>query len=79
MSATEKKQMNVYIPEDLDEYIEQVCEEVGISKSDFVRLWLSYSRRFCTPDIIRKLAGAMMMFGEDGLVMVHELQIEDSQ
>lgn len=64
---TTKTQLNVYVPPDLDAYVEEIRSAIGLSKSDFIQLLLAYSRKFHSLEDIKKLAGAMMIFGDDGL------------
>lgn len=62
-----KIQINIYLPPDLDDYVEDMKRIIGISKSDFIRLLLAYSRKHMSLEDIRQLVNAMMLFGEDGL------------
>ncbi len=73
MAITEKPiktQLNVYVYQELDEYVEYIRTEVGLSKSDFIVLLLTYSQKFHSLEDIKKLAGLMMIFGQDGLESV---------
>lgn len=62
-----KVQMNVYVPEDIDKYVSSWDGVLNISKSDFIYLIAAYSRKFFATEDIRKLAGDMLVFGEEGL------------
>jgi len=69
-TPVDKKQLNVYVPNDIDEYVELIKQETGLSKSEFAHLVFAYFRRFASPKDIKALAESMMLFGEEGLEKV---------
>ena len=64
-----KKQVNVYLPEDIDAYIESIVgnKELIYSKSEVIHILLAYARQHFTPEIWEKLVVDMRVLGEFGL------------
>jgi hypothetical protein len=67
METTVKVQVNVYVPKDIDEYIELIKKDCNLDKSKFVWMMAAYVRKFWTFEDIKKLGSEMFIFGEDGL------------
>lgn len=69
-TPADKVQFNVYIPEDINEFVEHIKTETGLNKSEFTHLVFAYFRRFASPEDIKALAESLMLFGEEGLEKV---------
>jgi hypothetical protein len=52
----DKMQMNVYVPEDINEYVEKLRQETHLSKSEIVTMALLYTKEFWTPENFTKMA-----------------------
>jgi hypothetical protein len=65
-----KTQLNVYLPDDLNDHITEVHERIGISKSDFVALLVAYARTNFSDENIKQLVQDMMILGPSELRLV---------
>lgn len=62
-----KEQFNTYLPKHLVRYVEEVRENTGLPKNLFIQLVLAFFGNNFTFDEIKRLAGDLMIFGEEGL------------
>jgi Arc/MetJ-type ribon-helix-helix transcriptional regulator len=66
--SNEKVQVNVYLPIELDDYIESlVSRGVAASKSEVLRVVLLYCHKFFEDDNWRNLINQSKLFGENGV------------
>jgi len=69
----------IRIPIELHEYLDNLKEETGISKSDIVTLILVIARRLVDPKAILELFDDYMLRGDDGLDFTVINTLNDSQ
>lgn len=62
-----KVQLNIYVPESIDQYVEEVRETIELTKSEFVHLLIAYAKRNMSMEDIKALSQQMLLFGESGL------------
>ncbi len=67
----DKVQLGVYVPQDINEWVNEVRELTGLHKSEIVHLLCAYARKFWTPEELLELAEAMRLFGESGIERVN--------
>lgn len=62
-----KLQLNVYVPHELNDFIDEVRSETGVTKSDFITLLLSYAQANFSHEDILALIDKMTLFGPGSL------------
>jgi hypothetical protein len=62
-----KVQMNSWIPENIEEFVEQIHQSTNIGKSEIIHMFIAYFRVNYTTEQIKSLFRDMLVFGETGL------------
>lgn len=68
--ATSGRDSPLYInkvPNEIQDYLNKIKEETGITKSDAVTLILEVANKFITPEQISHLYDQYLLFGRDGI------------
>jgi hypothetical protein len=66
-----KSQLNVYIPPEINDYVDELKENTGLTKSEIIHLLLIYAKVNLSTEELIMLGNNMKLLGEAGVTHIH--------